>query len=117
MYPELQSCGLVHLQPPQIVHFSFAVVSRLQKWRSICNIRFAGRLRVLNRRSFSPASTAFGNPISDYSVNKPGVDIGVGMAFGSKWRGKFFGEAHYDRVFDNNHYHTNFLPVTFGYRW
>jgi len=42
-------------------------------------------------------------------------DAGVGIAFGHKWGGRFFAEARYDRIFTGN-YHTDYLPVTFGYR-
>ena len=57
--------------------------------------------------------------LSSYSVNKPGIDIGAGIAFGSKWHGKFFGEARYDRMFMGNRFSGDFvyLPVTFGFRW
>jgi hypothetical protein len=54
--------------------------------------------------------------LSSYSMNKPGVDIGAGIAFGSKWHGKFFAEAKYDRIFMGQ-YHTDYVPVTFGFRW
>ncbi len=63
----------------------------------------------------TPASYAAGSS-STYSVNKPGFDAGMGLAFGSKWHGKFFAEARYNRMFLNNT-HTDFLPVTFGFRW
>jgi hypothetical protein len=53
--------------------------------------------------------------VSDYTVNKPGVDGGIGISFGSKWGGKFFAEARYERIFTGN-YHTDYVPVTFGYR-
>lgn len=53
--------------------------------------------------------------LSSYSSNKPGVDGGIGIAFGSKWHGKFFAEARYNRIF--NTYHSDYLPVTFGFRW
>ncbi len=53
---------------------------------------------------------------SSYSVNKPGFDAGMGVAFGSKWHGKFFAEARYNRMFLDGG-HTDFLPVTFGFRW
>jgi hypothetical protein len=60
---------------------------------------------------------AFGTNIvvSSYSVNKPGIDAGAGIAFGSKWGGKFFAEARYNRIFNGN-YHTDYIPVTFGFR-
>ncbi len=60
-----------------------------------------------------PATTI----LSSYSVNKPGVDVGIGFAVGTKWHGKLFAEAKYDRMFYNNYFHTDYLPVTFGYRW
>jgi hypothetical protein len=54
--------------------------------------------------------------LASYSVNKPGIDVGAGIAFGSVWHGKFFAEAKYDRIFMGQ-YHTDYVPVTFGYRW
>ena len=50
-----------------------------------------------------------------YSSVKPGIDAGIGLAFASKWKGKFFVEARYNRIIAN--YHTDYLPVTIGYRW
>jgi opacity protein-like surface antigen len=57
--------------------------------------------------------------LGSYSVNKPGIDIGAGVAFGSKWHGKFFAEARYNRIFMGNRFNndTEYLPVTFGFRW
>lgn len=55
--------------------------------------------------------------LASYTVNKPGIDAGMGIAFGSKWHGKFFAEAKYDRIFMSNGYHTDYVPVTFGFRW
>jgi hypothetical protein len=63
---------------------------------------------------FGSGSTVVGN--YSYSDNKPGIDGGVGLAMGSKWHGKFFAEARYNRMFLNNS-HVDFLPVTFGFRW
>jgi len=54
--------------------------------------------------------------LSSYTVNKPGIDVGAGIAFGSKWHGKFFAEAKYNRIFMGQ-YHTDYVPVTFGFRW
>ena len=51
------------------------------------------------------------------SVNKPGFDAGIGLAFGSKWRGKFFMEAKYNKILLSGPYHMDYVPVTFGYRW
>ena len=53
--------------------------------------------------------------VSSYSVNKPGVDVGAGIAFGKKWGGKFFAEARYNRIFIGDR-HTDYVPVTFGFR-
>ena len=41
----------------------------------------------------------------------------MGISFGSKWRGKFFAEARYHRIFMGNDLHTDYVPVTFGYRF
>jgi len=54
--------------------------------------------------------------VSSYSMNKPGVDVGAGIAFGSKWGGKFFAEARYNRIFTGNYRHVDYVPVTFGFR-
>jgi Outer membrane protein beta-barrel domain len=76
------------------------------------------------------ASGIFGNPffgyypgtfvtnvvVSSYSVNKPGLDAGVGVQFGSKWGGHFFAEARYVRIFTGRGVQTDYLPVTFGFR-
>jgi len=64
---------------------------------------------------FYPYSAGVNIVVSEYSVNKPGVDAGAGLAFGSKWGGKFFAEARYHRIFLGNR-HTDFVPVTFGFR-
>ena len=54
--------------------------------------------------------------LSSYSVNKPGVDIGAGIAFGAIRHGKFFAEARYDHIFMTGS-HVDYIPVTFGFRW
>jgi hypothetical protein len=68
---------------------------------------------------FYPVGVPANQVLSSYSVNKPGIDIGVGIAFGSKWHGKFFAEARYERMFMGNRFSndTEFVPVTFGFRW
>jgi hypothetical protein len=55
--------------------------------------------------------------ISSTSVNKPGANIGMGLAFGTKWRAKMYAEARWNHVFMNNGQHMDFIPVTFGVRW
>jgi len=54
--------------------------------------------------------------LSSYSVNKPGFDVGGGVAFGAFGHGKFFAEAKWDHVFMTNS-HIDYLPVSFGFRW
>ena len=66
---------------------------------------------------FYPALVPSTTILSQYSVNKPGFDFGVGIAMGTKWHGKLFAEAKYNEMFDGNGFHTGYLPVTFGYRW
>jgi hypothetical protein len=69
------------------------------------------------RRAFFQAGESF-EGLSPYSVIKPGVDGGVGVAFGSRWRGKIYGEVRYNHIYDSvNYYYNNYMPVTFGYRW
>jgi len=55
--------------------------------------------------------------LASYSVNKPGVDIGAGIAFGTKWHGKFFAESRWDHIFIGGSRHVDYVPVTFGFRW
>jgi len=54
--------------------------------------------------------------LRSYTVNKPGVDIGAGIAIGTRWHGKFFAEARYNHMFLRSG-HTDYIPVTFGFRW
>ena len=51
------------------------------------------------------------------SVNKPGANIGAGIALGTKWHAKFYAEARWNHVFMNNNQHVDYVPVTFGVRW
>ena len=55
--------------------------------------------------------------LASYTVNKPGINGGVGIAFGSKWHGKFFAEARYHRIFMGHDLHTDYIPVSFGFRF
>ena len=64
---------------------------------------------------------SFGVPVnqvlSSYTVNKPGVNGGMGLNFGTKWSAKFYAEARYHRMFLSGDRHMDFIPVTFGLRW
>jgi hypothetical protein len=64
---------------------------------------------------FFPVAVPTNVVVAEYSMNKPGIDVGAGVAFGKKWGGKFFAEARYNRIFTGN-YHTDYLPITFGFR-
>lgn len=64
---------------------------------------------------FYPVTVPVNVVVSSYSVNKPGINAGAGIAFGSKWGGKFFAEARYNRIFTGN-FHTDYIPVTIGFR-
>ncbi|MDP9169573.1 MAG: outer membrane beta-barrel protein [Acidobacteriota bacterium] len=55
--------------------------------------------------------------LRSYTVIKPGVNIGAGVSFGSKWNGKFYAEARYHKIFTGNDRHMDYIPVTFGFRW
>lgn len=66
---------------------------------------------------FFPVAVPTTEILSSYSVIKPGVDGGAGVAFGTKWHGKFFAEARYHRIIMGNGLHTDYVPVSFGFRW
>jgi len=66
---------------------------------------------------FFPVAVPTTQVLTSYSVNKPGVNGGVGLAFGTKWHVKFYAEARYHRMFLGGDRHTDYLPVTFGLRW
>lgn len=55
--------------------------------------------------------------LSSYSRNKPGVNAGVGFAVGTKWHGKLYAEARWNRVFIGNDRYADYIPVTFGFRF
>src|SRR6185312_864482 len=47
-----------------------------------------------------------------HSVNKPGVDAGIGLAVGGRWPGKFYMEAKYNKIFLGGPFHVDYVPVT-----
>jgi hypothetical protein len=65
---------------------------------------------------FYPVTVGGNQVLGSYSVNKPGVDAGAGIAFGTRFHGKLFAEARYTRIFFSNG-HADYLPVSFGFRW
>ena len=66
---------------------------------------------------FFPTVVGANQILASSSTNKPGIDAGIGFSVGTRWHGKFFCEAQYERMFMNNDLHTDYLPVTFGFRW
>ena len=66
---------------------------------------------------FYPTAYSYNQVIGQYSVNKPGIDAGMGVNFKTWGHAKVFAEARYDRIFLSNGYHTDYVPVTFGFRW
>lgn len=66
---------------------------------------------------FFPAAFQVNQIVSQYSVNKPGIDAGLGVNFKTWGHAKMFAEARYNRIFLSNGYHTDYVPVTFGFRW
>ena len=66
---------------------------------------------------FYQAGVAANQVLASYSVVKPGVNIGAGVAFGTRWHAKFYAEARYHKIFLGNDRHTDYIPVTFGVRW
>jgi hypothetical protein len=55
--------------------------------------------------------------VSESSVNKLGWNGGAGVAFGTKWRGKIFAEARFNRIYMGGDRRIDYIPVTFGFRW
>ena len=52
--------------------------------------------------------------LKSYSVNKPGVNAGAGVAFGTA-HGKIFAESRYHRMLMGN-FHTDVVDFTVGFR-
>ena len=65
---------------------------------------------------FYPVAIPANQVLTSYSVNKPGVDGGVGIALGTKWHVKVYAEARYHRMIFGDR-HIDYLPVTMGFRW
>lgn len=65
---------------------------------------------------FGPEAFFFNQVVSDYTLVKPGWDAGLGIAFGTRWHGKFYAEARYNQMFTPGG-NTDYIPVTFGFRW
>ncbi|MBV8846995.1 MAG: outer membrane beta-barrel protein [Bryobacterales bacterium] len=66
---------------------------------------------------FYPVGVPANQVLASYTVNKPGINGGMGIAFGPRARGKFFAEARWTRIFLTSSIHTDYVPVSFGFRW
>lgn len=55
--------------------------------------------------------------VASYTVNKPGLNGGLGLSFGGWRSAKFYAEARYHRIFITGDRHTDYIPVTFGIRF
>jgi hypothetical protein len=55
--------------------------------------------------------------VASYTVNKPGLNGGLGLSFGGWRNAKFYAEARYHRIFITGDRHTDYVPVTFGIRF
>jgi hypothetical protein len=64
---------------------------------------------------FYPNASGFTFIPDAYSINKPGLNAGVGISFWNKWGGRFFAEVRYVNIFAGS-YHIDYIPVTFGFR-
>jgi hypothetical protein len=65
---------------------------------------------------FYPASFVANQVVSSYTVTKPGFDVGAGFEVGVIGHSKFFTEAKWEHMFLAGG-HTDFIPVSFGFRW
>ncbi len=64
---------------------------------------------------FFPVAVPANQVLSSSSVNKPGFNVGAGVAFGTKWHAKFFAEARWHHMFlSDSVTHNDYIPVTFG---
>ena len=66
---------------------------------------------------FFPVAVPANQVLASYTVNKPGINGGMGIAFGNRAHGKFFAEARWTRIFLTSSIHQDYVPVSFGFRW
>jgi opacity protein-like surface antigen len=53
----------------------------------------------------------------DYTVHKPGVDVGVGVSVLVKWNFKLYAEVKYNHVFTGSLKNMDYMPISIGVRW
>ncbi len=66
---------------------------------------------------FYPVAVPVNVVVSEYTLNKAGVNGGAGIAFGTRWKAKVYAEARFHRMFLGSNRYVDTLPVTFGIRW
>lgn len=55
--------------------------------------------------------------LASNTIVKPGIEAGAGVAIGTRFHGKLFAEARWDRIFLTSGIHEDYLPVSFGFRY
>jgi hypothetical protein len=109
---------IIHTNPRGPVDLYFIGGGGLDHWRQEFT---APSIAVFN--GFDPffgfyqAAIPVNQVLTSYSVNKPGVNAGAGLAFGTKWHAKVYAEARWHRMFFGNDRFVDTIPVTFGFRW
>jgi len=103
---------IVHLTPKG--HFDLYAIGGggLYHWSQ----QFSAPTGVVSSSFAGSFPLVIPNARDSYSVNKPGWNAGMGVAFGTKWHGKIFAEARYVHIFLNTG-RADYVPVTFGFRW
>jgi len=101
---------------PAIHHTNFYVLGGGGIFNQTDNFSAPVATPPLNNRFFGFYAPAGTQITTNYSVTKPGYDVGGGFEFGTKWHGKIFTEARYEHMF-NGESHTDIIPVRFGFRW
>ena len=108
---------IVHTHPRGPVDLYFIGGGGLYHWRQQFTAPGVGSVMGFDPFfGFFQAAVPTEDVLSSYSVNKPGVNGGLGLSFGTKWNLKFYAEARYNRIFFGDR-HADMLPVTFGVRW
>jgi hypothetical protein len=108
---------VVHLNPKGRVDFYVTGGGGLFRWYQEFTQPSVAIVPGFNQFfGFYTAAVPSTQILASYSVNRPGFDVGAGIAIGTRHRGKFFAEARYDHIY-MQHSHVDYLPVTFGFRW
>ena len=91
---------VVHLNPHGHVDLYLVGGGGLFRWRQEFTQPSVAIVPVFNPFfGFSSAAVPTTEILSSYSVNRPGFDVGGGIALGARHRGKFFAEARYNHIY------------------